>query len=277
VGIPGDVTGIIPPMQGFFVKTYGAGNSITIPTGARVSGNIHPRYKGDVIIPLVRLQLAEGTTTDETVVRLDVAAKSGLDYDFDAVKMFLSADLLSIYSTMGGINFAINGLPFPETFIEIPVNINLTADGNHSISALQVQGLDNYDVTLTDNTTGFVANLKTTPVITFSGTKGTISGRFVLKIGTIITKIENPSDSKNIFNIYPGNGYINIQTISDDWNGRSGSVKVLDLTGKTVTELKNTEFTKNSVVQISDNRLRGLYILEIRSGVMRYAGKVVIR
>ena len=86
VGIPSDVTGIIPPMQGFFVKTYSAGNTITIPAGARVQGDIHARYKGLEIIPLVRLSLAEDTLNDETVVRFDAAAKSGLDYDFDATK-----------------------------------------------------------------------------------------------------------------------------------------------------------------------------------------------
>src|SRR5664279_3210931 len=93
---------------------------------------------------------------------------------------------------------------------------------------LQPQGLDNYDVTLTDNTTGFVANLKTTPVLTFSGTTGTTANRFILKVGTITTGIENPVITKNTFNIYASNNLINIQTISDEWDGKSGSVRVLD-------------------------------------------------
>ncbi len=162
VGIPSDVTGIIPPMQGFFIKTYSTGNSITLPAEGRVQENIHSRYKkGLEIIPLVRLSLAEGTLTDETVVRFDAAAKSGLDYDFDAPKMFLSSDVLSIYTISDGSDFAIDGLPFPDTFIEIPVVVNLTASGNHSITTTQLQGLDNYDVTLIDNTTGISTNLKT--------------------------------------------------------------------------------------------------------------------
>jgi hypothetical protein len=277
VGIPSDVTGIIPPMQGFFVKTYSSGNTITIPAGARVQGGIHARYKGLEIIPLVRLSLAEGTLSDETVVRFDASAKSGLDYDFDAPKMFLSPDVLSIYSISDGSDFAINGLPFPDTFVEIPIAINLTASGNHTITSTQLQGLDNYDVTLTDNTTGFVADLKTNPVLTFSAGPGTIGDRFVLKVGTITTGIENPVDSKNIFNIYPANNMLNIQTIADIWNGKSGSVKVFDMTGKTVSELNNSEFSKNSLVRVAAPETKGIYFVEIRSGVMRYVGKVVIR
>jgi hypothetical protein len=278
VGIPSDVTGIIPPMQGFFVKTYSAGNILTIPSGARVHGAIHSRYKGAETIPLVRLSLAEGASTDETVVRFDAAAKPGMDYNFDAIKMFLSPDVLSIYSTSASANFAINGLPFPAPSIEIPILINLTASGTHTISATQLQGLDNYDVTLTDNTTGFVANLKTTPVLTFSGTTGTTANRFIMKVGTITTGIEDRIITKSTFNIYPANNnMINIQTMSDEWDGKTGSVRVLDLSGKTVSDQNNSEFSKNSLIQIESPGAKGIYFVEIKSGVLRYVGKVVIR
>lgn len=277
VGIPSDVTGIMPPMQGFFVKTFSAGNSITIPASARVQGNIHSRYKGVDVIPLVRLSLAEDTLHDETVVRFDATAKSGFDYDFDAPKMFLSPDLVSIYSISEGLNYAIKGLPFPDSLLEVPIVVNLLAAGNTTITATQLQGLDKYDVTLTDKTTGFIANLKTTPVLTFTGTAGTTATRFVLKVATITTGIENPVVSKNIFKIYDANSMINIQTISDAWEGKKGSVRVLDLTGRTVDDLKNSEFSKNSLIRIGSPGLKGIYFVEIKSGVLRYVGKVVIR
>ncbi len=277
VGIPSDVTGIIPPMQGFFVKAYATGGAITIPAAARVQGNIHPRYKGLEIIPLVRLQLAEGTLTDETVVRFDATAKSGFDYDFDAPKSFLSSDALSIYSLSDGTDLAINGLPFPDPSVEIPIVINLTTAGNHTISATQLQGLDNYDVTLTDNTTGFIADLKTTPVVTFTGVVGTTADRFVLKISTITTGIDNPVVSNSTFSIYPAGSMINIKTVSDEWDGKSGSVRVIDLTGRTIEELNNNEFSKNSLTRLAAPVSKGLYVVEIKSGTMRYVGKVVIR
>jgi hypothetical protein len=63
VGIPADVSGIIPPMQGFFVKTLSAGNSITIPAAARTHTNIHGFYKKSLsVIPLVRLTVSETTS-----------------------------------------------------------------------------------------------------------------------------------------------------------------------------------------------------------------------
>ena len=276
VGVPGDVTGIIPPEQGFFVKTNSLGNSITLPAAARSQGTIHGRYKGTSVIPLVRLALAEGTISDETVVRFDPLAKTGLDYDFDALKMFVSTTSTQIYSALGGTDYSINGQPFPDTLIAIPVVVNLTIDGNHNITVPQLQGLDNYDVTLTDKTTGFTADLKTTPTLSFSASAGTIADRFTLKISKIVTGIENPVVSKNIFNIYPANSMINIQTLSDVWEGKIGSVKVMDLTGKTVGDLNNAEFSKNSLVQVAAPG-KGMYMVEIRSGIMRYVGKIMIR
>ncbi len=278
VGVPGDVNGIIPPMQGFFSKTYTSGNTIVLAATARTHNNIHPTYKGTQIIPLVRLALSDSTMSDETVVRFDDLAKSYLDNDFDAVKLFLDPDLPSIYSSLSGTDYTINGLPFPETFIEIPVTINIATDSTPKvITASQLQGLDNYDVTLTDNSTGFTADLRTTPSVSFAAPKGTTAGRFVLKISAVTTGTENPNSTSNRFNIYQANSLINIQTISDEWEGRSGSVRVLDLSGKAVTDLQNSEFRKNSLLQVRSPGAKGLYVVEIRSGTLRYVGKVVIK
>jgi hypothetical protein len=276
VGVPGDVTGIIPPMQGFFTKTYSTGNSITLPAATRTHDNIHPTYKGSEVIPLVRLLLKRSNViTDETVIRFDALAKSDLDNDFDAIKMFISESKTQIYSSMGGVNYAINGQPFPVNALEIPIVINLTKDTIHTISVTQLQGLDDLGVYLRDNSTGFVADLKTTPVVTFSGGPGTINDRFVLSFTN--TGFETPNILNVGFNIYQANSLINIQTISDEWDGMKGSVRLLDITGKTVTTKQDAEFGKNSMLEISAPSVKGLYIIELKSGLMRYVGKVVVK
>ncbi|MCX6254985.1 MAG: right-handed parallel beta-helix repeat-containing protein [Bacteroidia bacterium] len=232
VGVPGDVSGIIPPMQGFFTKTYVEDHTITLATAARTHGSIHARYKGKSDIPLVRLSLSEETLSDETVVRFDESAKTYLDNDFDAIKMFTSPDNLLIYSAISGIKYVINGQPFPDTLVEIPIVVNLKQEGTHTITTTQLQGLDNYHVYLKDNTTGFSANLKTAPVLTFSASPGLITDRFILKVVNVLTGTEDPIvASKSFFNIYQAKNMINIQTVSDEWDGKRGSVRVLDLTG----------------------------------------------
>jgi hypothetical protein len=277
VGVPSDVNGYIPPMQAFFVKTYSSGNTITLPAAARTH-TVHARYKGSSDIPLVRLKLVMNkNNTDETVVRFDNQAKSDFDYKFDAYKMSSSTKMTLLYSQIGSTRYSINGQPFPDSFVEIPLTMNITKDTILTISAIGLQALENYNVTLKDLSNNFTVNLRTTSDYSFSASSGLLSGRFVLNVSLKTTGVENPVQTKNNFNIYSGNGNINIQTLVDEWDGKQGSVRILDLAGKIIAFEENTEFTRNSLVQVPIENRTGLYVVEIKSGVMRYTGKVVVK
>jgi hypothetical protein len=279
IGSEPGVNGIIPPMQGFFVKTYAASGSINLAASARVHDNIPTRYKGGekAFIPLVRLKINTGERYDYAVVRFDELAKTGLDYDFDAVKDFISTTKPTIYTISGGTKFVINGLPFPEESVDIPVAVKLITAGNQTINTTELTGLDSYNLYLIDNETGYMANLRTNPLVTFSSAPGLFTDRFILRISEITTDVENPLDFKTgAFNIYTGFGSLNIQTITDDWDGRQGSVRVLDLSGRTVTSNANVEFSRNSVIQVGAPTVKGLYVVEISSGAKRYVSKVVV-
>jgi hypothetical protein len=269
-------TGTIPPMQGFFVKTYVDGTHLTLPASARVHSLSQNRYKGNTqIIPLVRLKLENQTSNDDAVVRFDDKATAGVDNAFDAYNFSKSGT--SIWTSTGGADFSINGLPFPETSVEIPVSVNTATAGNFKISGTQIDGLENYTVTLTDNVNNITVDLKTTPSLSFDAPGGTVAGRFVLKILTVTTAVPETTISDKPFNIYSSNGTVNIQTLSDTWNGKSGGIKILNMTGRVFTTEDNVVFSKDDMRQIPFRAAEGIYFVEIRSGVMRYVGKVIIR
>jgi hypothetical protein len=94
---------------------------------------------------------------------------------------------------------------------------------------------------------------------------------------SIATGIENQYVSKKSFNIYPANYQINIEPLADEWNGKTGTITVFNIIGNRVSTLPNSEFLKNSLIRIDAPATQGIYIVEMRSGAMRYAGKVVIR
>lgn len=269
-------TGTIPPMQGFFIKTYAVGNSVTIPASARVHNVFQTRYKkGLEIIPLVRLKLVDQLNSDDVVVRFDEKATTAVDNAFDAYKF--SETGTSIWTSSGGVDFSINGLPFPESIVEIPVTINSASAGNLTISGTQIDGLENYSVTLTDNVNNITINLKTTPDLAFNSPGGKVANRFILKVSTITTAIPETTVSNKPFNIYSSKGIINIQTLDDNWNGKSGGVKVMNMTGRIIASETNIVFSRDEIRQIPAATSNGIYLVEIRSGVMRYVGKVVIR
>jgi len=278
VGVPSDVNGIIPPMQGFFTKTSSTGNTIMLPAAARTHDNIHARYKGsETIIPLVRLAIIENDLEDETVIRYDAMAKPELDNDFDALKMFIPETRPSIYSSSGDVKLAINGRPYPDSSEEIPINLKLAADGEHIIRATQLQGLENYSVSLKDLGQNFTLNLKEVSEYSFSAPIGTLCNRFILIVGDTPTGIKDNNSADQPFNIYPSGNTVSIQTMNDMWNGKTASVRIYDLSGKNVTYMKDVQFWKNSINRIETGASRGVYIVEIQSGVMRHVGKVVIK
>ena len=94
---------------------------------------------------------------------------------------------------------------------------------------------------------------------------------------SISTGFENHYLSQKKFNIYPANYQINIEPLADEWNGKTGTITVFNIIGNRISTLPNSEFLKNSLIQIDAPATRGIYIVEMKSGVMRYAGKVVIK
>lgn len=270
------VTGIIPPMQGFFTKTYSTANSITLPAGARTNGAIPSRYKGESVIPHLMLNLNSSDFNDYTVVRFDYEAKSGLDYDFDAEKREIATTKPYLYTLADDVKYAINGQPFPADLIEIPLTVNLTQPGNHTLNSVELEGLDSYSVFLKDNTTGFLADLKSSPVYSFSSPSGIISGRFTLIFSSMTTAIESPVLTNSAFNIYQSAGSINIQALNDGWDGLTGSIRIFDLSGRQVYDKQPVEFWKNSVIQIQSPSAKGFYMVEITSGIKKYVGKIIL-
>lgn len=279
VGVPADVSGIIPPMQGFFTKTYASGNSIVLDAAARTHDNIHSRYKGAANdgIALVRLKIGDGGVSDEAVVRFDNNAKEGRDNDFDAAKMFYTDTRTYIYTTFGDDRYAVNGLPFPETIYEIPVVVNVTGSGSHTLSATRLQGLANYKVRLLDKHFRVVRNLATDPEYSFTADAGVIADRFVLMVSDIAYSSEEDSAGREQFTIYLSGDIINIIAAGQAWEGATGDIHLTDMGGRRIKTVTGATFSSGSVVQVPAPRQKGIYFVEVRSGVQRHTARIVVR
>jgi hypothetical protein len=276
VGNPDGTTGFIPPMQGFFVKANQPSRNITFNPINRIHTGQN-RFKGEgEIIPLLRLKIEGLNMSDEAVIRFNEKAKTTFDEEFDAYKFSTTGTAVSLWTFIGPVNYSINSIPFPEIKTEIPVGMNAIESGTFKLTATQLQGLDNYNIYLIDKLTGNTTDLKITPSINFAASDGMVTDRFVIKVINILTGIENPVISKSVFNIYSSKDFVNIQTLSDEWDGKSGSVDLIDMTGRTIRKIDNEEFSKNSLIRIPVTGYSGIYFVKVQSGFMRYVGKVMI-
>ncbi|MDX9948145.1 MAG: DNRLRE domain-containing protein [Bacteroidales bacterium] len=276
IGVPDDANqGHIPPMQAFFVKAT-AGGSVSLPWIKEHHKN-HEYKDEDPLIPMVRLSVSANGKAGETVIRFDEKNKPDCDKDYDAPRVFSDPDEPSIYTSLNGIDYTINGLPKPYEFVDIPVNIEMITESRHTITAMQIQGLNGYKVLLRDKLTGTLTDLKSVNEYSFSAPSGSVKDRFLLSIINISTGIEEQPLAEGLFNIYPGSGFINILPVTDKWSGKKGSVKVMDLSGRPVRELHNAEFIRNNLIRLPSPKAGGIYFVEMRSGNFRFVGKVVVR
>ncbi len=238
-------TGTIPPMQGFFVKTYAQGTSITLSEGARVHNTSQIRYKGDSeTIPLIRLNIENSQKSDETVVRFDDKATDKVDILFDAYKFSQTGNGIGIWTMTGNVNYSINGLPFPETKAEIPVGIYNTGAENFKITGAEINGLDDYNIILTDKLTNTSVDLKKAGSYSFQAQGGIVNDRFVLTVTNISTGLPETIAGDKPFNIYSNKGIVYIQSLDETWDMKPSRVNVYDLYGRRILQKNNMEWLK---------------------------------
>ena len=287
----GGGTQFIPPAQGFFVKATQPGESLDL-RGAndsyldiRVHNVDQMRYKGlheninrTSLVPLVRLKLENDTDSNDLVVRFDAKATLLFDKMFDAYKFSKTAGNLNIWTKTGNVDYSINGLPFPETKVEIPVGLNVKTPGTFRLLSNELNKLEDYSVTLRDLVTNHIVDLKKGESILFNTPAGLIEDRFVLTVANLTTGIPEIPVGEKKFSVYSSSGIINILSLTDEFGNTRGSVTIFDLTGRKIYQDDNTEWQgSGDLKQITMNSgAKGLIFVEIKAGQRRYIEKVIL-
>ena len=266
----------IPPMQGFFIKTNASGQKLAIPGSAKIHTD-HPVYKNRPALSMIRLEIENSGMTDQAVISFNDNATHLYDNLFDARKLFAPEDAPYIHSSCDGNACSINTVPFPESSDTIPLVINASREGQYTIKAKQMEGLKNYKIYLFDKDRDYTVELSEDELYSFTSSPGKYTDRFVLIVSNVFTGIPEDIISVKPFNIYTSTGQINIQTLSDDWSGRDGEIKVFDLTGRLLSHRANIEFHRDEIKQFPLKVQSGIYIVQIASGQMRYVNRVFIK
>jgi parallel beta-helix repeat protein len=280
--------GVIPPMQGFFVKTYSTGNTISLPQAARTHGVKTSLFKGNSrsTIPLIRLGIGKGTEVlDQTVVRFNQKALFGIDNFYDAVKLMKQGGRNYISTTIDTTEFSINGIPFPgegECF-EIPISLTLAEEADYNISVSDLQNLDDYEFSIVDLTTNDTTKITASTTLSFHAAAGELNERFVLLVSpssgdlpTYTPEVILPKAAAD-FTIYQSYNMINIEPATGNWDGMTTRVSVINLAGQRVATHNAIEIQSGSISQIEAPTTKGFYLVEIIGNNRRYVGKVVIR
>ena len=150
IGSPASVTNKIPPMQAFWVRvaTEGTG-SIAVDNTMRshidVAGNILKAPKQTAkqsLNQVLRLQVSNGTNTDETVLYFNANASDAFD-GYDAQKRSnVDPAIPELFTQVGEEQLVINGMNNLPYNTEIPIGFTTGTANNFSIYANEMSNFE---------------------------------------------------------------------------------------------------------------------------------------
>ncbi len=173
--------GIIPQAQGIFVRVIDASNGLTIPASARTHSS-QPWYKNSDV-PQLRFiaRPADGSSAQETIIRIEPEATIGEDPYWDS--QFLAGYAPQLYSLADGVKLSTNALPSISEAMEIPLGFQKNQHNNFTIE-LSDNSLSAV-VLLKDLKTGITHNLSQQPVYSFTADEGDDPLRFKLAFSSV--------------------------------------------------------------------------------------------
>ena len=278
----GTVTGYIPPMQAFWLKTNADAQTLTFTNAMRYHANPSSvtttplKAKSQINQPLVRLQVSNGTSNDEAIIYSNPNAQNGYDV-YDSPKMSNNdVAIPEIFTTAGSQQLVINGLNAITLNQEIPLGLTAGNSTNLSIKASQLSNLDaGTRMILRDflNPNNVVEyDLTDGSAYTFtSATSATTNGRFavIFKSTSITTGVDLNNDLKiNIFRNENGQITINCPT---------------EFAGKAILTIYNTvgqsiekKTIKNTVTVLPKQFKTGVYLVNVMAVGKTWTQKIVI-
>ena len=280
VGVPNDVKGYIPPIQGSWVlasdaassttsssKTLSFDNTMRSHGPATGSNPLRAPQSAASENQLIRLQATNGTATDETVLYFNSHAADTYD-NYDSRKM-MSDNASQIYTLLNGMPIVINGMNTIPYNTEIPVAFKTVAAGEYTIKASEFSNFTSGEsLILTDKTNGTQTDLSVSDY-TFTSSIGTDVSRFALTIQRVGTSVEG-NNSQNSLQVVQTNGRIQILLPSFE----SGAVAYVY---NNIGQIAAKSDITGTVTTMNQNLPSGVYIVKVMTGTHELTEKIIVK
>lgn len=269
-GTTGTLTGgIIPAMQGFWVKANASSPSATIPNSARTSSS-QAYYKSvETLQDVIILEISGNGHKDGIVVNFNNEATSGYDGNFDVRKMFGDEAAPQLYCLSSDDQLSIDVLPYSSSEVVIPVNLKVGKDENYLISVKENTFFHTVTILLEDLKAARTINLQTEPSYSFKANVSDSPNRFILHFGGTLG-IGDPQKDNDLRIYSYGKGIY----ISDITGKSDGQIFVYNLMGK---QMMQTKINEGTLTKINLNAPTGYYMVKVITDQKAYSGKVFIK
>jgi len=263
----GEVTGFIPPTQGFWVRVSDDGEEGTLQFTDAM--RLHSSTWNDNIYKLaagpdrLTLTLSDGVRKDQHIISFSPDAADGLE-DHDSHKLFASAIIPQLYSWIGTDTLVINSFSASGTTSSVDLGMKLPVSGEYTITATSLEL--STPAVLEDRLLNVFHDLTVQPVYSFTSTGGNVASRFTVHFNALVTDL---SQAEGVTNIYQGQNGIHV---SLDGNSMFPcTIQVLDMAGRSI--LVQQIVTEQTVIPTS--LPEGVYLVRIlgpdRTSVVKLA------
>ena len=192
----GAVTGFIPPMQAFWVKTHTVGTTSVVFKQANRSHQTGAKLRSAEAdtTPRIRLQITNGKCKDQTLIGLYTNASDAFD-KFDSHKMTNNVDSFpEIFTMNGNEELAINGLKHDGRTKTLALGFRTGRKGDFKLKVLEMKNLgDSVRVILKDKIKNCEKELKDSSEYDFTSDVATTTDRF-----TIVITANAPTSLKDV-------------------------------------------------------------------------------
>jgi len=258
--------GIIPAMQGFWVKANSSSPSLTIPNSARTTSA--QAYYKESAQDILHLQVDGNGYRDGIVVNMNDEATNGYDHAFDVFKMYGDQNAPQMYSLASDNELSINVLPHSAQEIIVPVALKVGQNNSYTISVKENTFNSAVGILLEDTKDNNTVNLCQIPSYTFTANTDDNLQRFKLHFNGA-TGINEPSASQ--FSIYAGNGIVYVNNSENQT--LKGTVTVYSITGQAIT---TRSLTGDRLQKLSFNNKPGCYIVRVTTDKGVYSQKIIL-
>lgn len=231
--------GVIQTGQGFIVEANGSGTALTFKNTQRAANTAGQFFKTKQVATPSRIWLnATNTAGDfsQTAVNYTTDATPGVDA-FDG--KYINDSAFALTSNINNEEYIIQGRPAFDASDVVPLNFKTGVAGDYTIAIDHADGVfaAGQDVVLVDNTTGTETSL-TNSSYTFTAAAGTASSRFSMKYQKTLGTNKSVFSDNNV-TVYRNKGTLYINA----GDATIANIKVYDVQGKLVAELKNVRAT----------------------------------
>ena len=252
----------INPFAAYFIQASAtlAGTGITFALNGRQSA---PATVASDLSDRVQLNFTSPTGTDNTNLIMDNDQSTAYEIGQDLEKWIgTGTDKPQVYTMLGGINYAFNGLPM-NSVTNLPIGFYTKTAGNTIISVNASQAPSLSKLLLLDKNTGIETDLLTSNY-TFTATAGTDNSRFVITAKRVSTAsvVETGADEPTLS---MSNGKLLVNNV----NGKT-KVRVFDAIGRMIIN----KTVGNSLLEINLSA-KGIYTVQIETGGKSWVKKVV--